>query len=179
MQCLYFIFLNGLHISPQEEWKLNKKTWIQFILQDFLQKFLEPELHNGQGNESRTLYVNIQRLKCLDKTHPNFKVDVFLCHLQMIFNYTCMPCCGISQVMSKLWDSRVTMPTCLGLHIKRRHWFSGCLHYWWMVHFCLLLPQPASPQEVYWHWIFTLHTRCMSLFDCLMDAYHQVKFDNL
>lgn len=81
-------------------------------------------------------------------------------------------------MMSKLWDSRIARWTSLGLDIKKKVRVFRPIALLMEATLSHFTNQPA-PKKYIDMGFSPLHARCISLFDCLMDDFHQVRFDNL
>jgi ribosomal protein L37AE/L43A len=179
-QYLYIFFYNGLCPSPSAEMKLQKEETDPIQSDAFLRRCLGPNA-TVRFKEWKACFA------CQDpkvaipsrKTHPNFKVDEYFRHLQIIFRYAWMPgrdLSGDEQTMGfkgKHADKlRIT-------YKKEGDGFQcDCIcddGYTFTFYF------RNQPAEKKWldQGLSPLHARCMSLFDCFMDEYHQVRFDNL
>jgi len=177
---LYLFFWNGLAPSPQISMKLESEDQNPIHSNHFLRRELGP-------NASRRLREWKCCFACQDpklpipprKSHPNFKVDEYLRHIQLIFRYAWMPgrdLSGDEQTMG--FKGRHPDKQRITYKKEGDGFQCDCLAddgYTFTFYF---RNQPAPK-----HWLdqglSPLHARCMALFDCLMDQYHQVRFDNL
>jgi len=113
------------------------------------------------------------------KTHPNFKVDEYLRHLQRIFRYAWKPgrdVSGDEQTMG--FQGRHTDKIRITYKKEGDGFQCDCIcddGYTFTFYF---RNQPA-PKKWLDKGYSPLHARCMALFDCFLDDYHQVRFDNL
>lgn len=179
-QYLYVFFYNGLCPSPSVEMKLQGEETDPVQSDAFLRKCLGPNA-TVRFKQWKACFA------CQDpkvaipsrKTHPNFKVDEYFRHLQIIFRYAWMPgrdLSGDEQTMGfkgKHADKlRIT-------YKKEGDGFQcDCIAddgYTFTFYF------RNQPAEKKWldQGLSPLHSRCMSLFDCFIDEHHQVRFDNL
>ena len=87
-QYLYLIFLNGLHPSPQIEWKLQQEHKDPINSSGFLLRVLGNNATQWLREWKACFACQDPKVEVpLCKRHPNFKVDEFLRHLQLIFCY--------------------------------------------------------------------------------------------
>jgi len=113
------------------------------------------------------------------KTHPNFKVDEFLRHLQLIFRYAWLPgrdLSGDEQTMGFKGQHADK----LQINYKKEGdgFQADCLADDGYTFTFYLRNQPA-PKKYVDLGFSPLHSRVMALYGCLLEEYHMIRFDNL
>ena len=179
-QYFYLFFWNGLCPSPQIDMKLQTEEKDPIHSSAFLRRVL--------GDNAS---LRLREFKCCfvaqdpkiaippRKTHPNFKVDEYFRHLQLIFRYAWMPARDISGDEQTMGFKGKHADKLRITYKKEGDGFQcDCIcdeGYTFTFYF---RNQPA-PKKWLDKGFSPLHARCMALYDCFMDEYHQVRFDNL
>ena len=177
---LYVFFFNGLNPSPQVEFKLKSEDADPINSNQFLRRVFGPNAIR-RFKEWKACFSAQDPKKHVPshKTHPNFKVDEYFRHLQTVFRYAWMPgrdLSGDEQTMGYKGSHRDK----LRINYKKEGdgFQCDCIAddgYTFTFYF---RNQPA-PKKYMDMGYSPLHSRCFALFDCLMEEYHQIRFDNL
>ena len=177
---LYLFFFNGLNPSPQVEMKLKTEQQDPVNSNAFLRRELGPNALRRFKEWKACFAAQDPKIPIPShKTHPNFKVDEYFRHLQLIFRYAWLPgrdLSGDEQTMG--FKGRHRDKLRISYKKEGDGFQCDCLAddgYTFTFYF---RNQPA-PKKYIDMGYSPLHARCFALFDCLMDKYHQVRFDNL
>ena len=176
-QYFYLFGWNGLNPSPQIEMKLATELKDPIHHSAFLCRVLGPSAACRFKEWKACFACQDPKLPIPSrKTHPNFKVDEFLRHLQLIFRYVWLPGWDLSgneqtmgfkgQHADKLWIN----------YKKEGDGFqANCLADDGYTFTFYLQNQPA-PKKFIDMGFSPLHSRVMALYDCLLEEYHMILF---
>ena len=179
-QYFYLFGWNGLNPSPQIEMKLATELKDPIHHSAFLCRVLGPSAARRFKEWKACFACQDPKLPIPSrKTHPNFKVDEFLRHLQLIFRYAWLPgrdLSGDEQTMGFKGQHADK----LRINYKKEGdgFQADCLADDGSTFTFYLQNQPA-PKKYIDMGFSPLHSRVMALYDCLLEEYHMIRFDNL
>jgi hypothetical protein len=177
---LYLFFFNGLNPSPQMEWKLRPEATDPVHSNSFLIRVFGT-------NAPRRFREWKACFACQDpkiaipsrKTHPNFKIDEVLRHFQTVFRYAWLPGRDLSGDQQTIGFKGHHKDKLRISYKKEGDGFQcDCLADAGYTFTFYMRNQPAPKKYLEKGWS-PLHSRIFALYDCLMDNFHQIRFDNL
>lgn len=177
---LYFYYFNGLNPSPrvQMKFKTNDDDPVQG------NNFINRVFGSGAGRRHREWKCCFATQDPLvtppsRKTHPNWKIDPFLKHVQEVSR--------AGWLLARYFSLDEQTAGFKGRHVdKKRITYKKEGDGFQMDAICdrgftyaYYMRNQLAPKKYLDQGLSPLHARCMSLFDTLKDSYHEANFDNL
>ncbi len=178
-QYFYLFGWNGLNPSPQIEMKLATELKDPIHHSAFLCRVLGPNVaHHFKEWKACFACQDLKLPIPSRKTHPNFKVDEFLRHLQLIFRYAWLPGQDISGDKQTMEFKGQHAQATITYKKESDGFQADCLADDGYTFTFYLRNQPATKKYVGLGFS-PLHSRVLALYDCLLEEYHMIRFDNL
>ena len=179
-QYMYLPFFNGLNPSPRVEDKLQTEEVDPIQSNSFLRRVLGPNAALRYRHWKCCFSLQDPKLPNPPRrTHPNFKIDEFLRHLEIIWRYGWMPKRDLSCDEETIgFQGRHADKLRITYKAEGDGFQCDAICDDGYTYTFFFRNQPA-PKKYLDDGFSPLHARVLALYDCLNDDFHQVRFDNL
>ncbi len=180
-QFMHLYMLQGLCPSPRIEYKFKSNVDDPVHGNDWLRRSMKTSQLDRRLREFKCCFAVQDPYHPIPpkKTHPNWKVDPFLEHIQAVSMYAWSlgrDLAGDEQTIGfkgrSEFKKRIT-------YKKEGDGFQADALCDDGYTYCFYFRNQSAPKKYLKEGLSPLHSRCMALFDCLPNSYHQVRFDNL